>query len=209
MVGEPAGLGGTEAGPAPYDYPLTALESCTAMTLRTYADRKGWPLEAVTVRLGHQRIHAKDRAERETKSGRLDHIELERDLEGPLEPEQRERLREMADQCPVKRTLGPRCRSRPVPLPEARPEAPSRGPAEDLRGGAAPGDGSGRSSGAERVLRRAEPLSAPMELGQRVHSHRAGPPEPLPGSSWAPAIGPGPPPSPWTGWRARRIRRLC
>ena len=106
MVGEPAGLGGTEAGPAPYDYPLTALGSCTAMTVRMYADRKGWPLEAVTVRLGHQRSHAKDRAECETKSGRLDHIELERDLEGPLEPEQRERLREMADQCSVKRTLG-------------------------------------------------------------------------------------------------------
>ena len=106
VADEPAGLGGTDAGPTPYDYLLTALGSCTAMTVRMYADRKGWPLESVTVRLGHRRIHAKDCAECETKSGRLDHLELELDLEGPLEPEQRERFREIADRCPVKRTLG-------------------------------------------------------------------------------------------------------
>ncbi len=104
VADEPAGLGGTDAGPTPYDYLLTALGSCTAMTVRMYADRKGWPLEAVTVRLGHRRIHAKDCEECETKSGRLDRLDLE--LEGPLEAEQRERLREIADQCPVKRTLG-------------------------------------------------------------------------------------------------------
>ncbi len=104
VADEPAGLGGTDAGPTPYDYLLTALGSCTAMTVRMYADRKGWPLEAVTVRLRHRRIHAKDCEECETKSGRLDRLDLE--LEGPLEAEQRERLREIADQCPVKRTLG-------------------------------------------------------------------------------------------------------
>ena len=106
VADEPASLGGTDAGPTPYDYLLAALGSCTAMTVRMYADRKGWPLEAVTVSLGHRRIHAKDCEECETKSGRLDHLELELDLQGPLEAEQRERLREIADQCPVKRTLG-------------------------------------------------------------------------------------------------------
>ncbi len=106
VADEPAGLGGTDAGPTPYDYLLTALGSCTAMTVRMYADRKGWPLEAVTVRLRHRRIHAKDCEECETKSGRLDRLDLELELEGPLEARQRERLREIADQCPVKRTLG-------------------------------------------------------------------------------------------------------
>ena len=106
VADEPTDLGGTDAGPTPYDYLLTALGSCTAMTVRMYADRKGWPLEAITVRLGHRRIHAKDCEECETKSGRLDHIELELDLEGPLEAKQRARLREIADQCPIKRTLG-------------------------------------------------------------------------------------------------------
>ncbi len=105
VADEPPDVGGTGAGPNPYDYLLTALGSCTAITVRMYADRKGWPLESVTVRLGHQRIHAKDCEECETESGRLDHIELELDLEGPLDDEQRQRLREMADRCPVHRTL--------------------------------------------------------------------------------------------------------
>jgi putative redox protein len=105
VADEPPDLGGTGAGPTPYDYLLAALGSCTAITVRMYADRKGWPLESVRVRLGHGRIHAKDCEECETKSGRLDHIELELDLEGPLDDEQRQRLREMADRCPVHRTL--------------------------------------------------------------------------------------------------------
>jgi putative redox protein len=71
-----------------------------------YADRKGWPLESVRVRVEHGRIHAKDCGECETKSGRIDRIGLELELEGPLDAEQRERLREIADKCPVKRTLG-------------------------------------------------------------------------------------------------------
>jgi putative redox protein len=71
-----------------------------------YADRKGWPLESVTVRAEQGRIHAKDCEECETKSGRIDRIELELKLEGPLDVGQRERLREIADKCPVKRTLG-------------------------------------------------------------------------------------------------------
>src|ERR687890_2603121 len=105
-AGEPAALGGTNAGPTPYDYLLSALGSCTAITVRMYADRKGWPLESVTVRAEHGRIHAKDCEECETESGRIDRIGLELELEGPLDAEQRERLREIADKCPVKRTLG-------------------------------------------------------------------------------------------------------
>jgi len=106
VADEPPALGGTGAGPTPYDYLLVALGSCTAMTVRMYADRKGWPLEAVTVRLRHGRIHAKDCEECETEDGRIDRLELELDLEGPLDADQRGRLREIADKCPVKRTLG-------------------------------------------------------------------------------------------------------
>ncbi|CAA9436778.1 MAG: OsmC-like family protein [uncultured Rubrobacteraceae bacterium] len=106
VADEPAALGGTDAGPTPYDYLLSALGSCTAMTVRMYADRKGWPLESVTVRAEHGRVHAKDCEECETESGKIDRIELELNLEGPLDAEQRERLREIADKCPVKRTLG-------------------------------------------------------------------------------------------------------
>ena len=106
VADEPPALGGSDAGPTPYDYLLTALGSCTAITVRMYADRKGWPLETVTVRVEHGRIHAKDCEECETESGRIDCIELELELEGPLDAEQRDRLREIADKCPVKRTLG-------------------------------------------------------------------------------------------------------
>jgi uncharacterized OsmC-like protein len=105
VADEPADLGGTDAGPTPYDYLLVALGSCTSITVRMYADRKGWPLESITVRLEHGRIHAKDCEECETKSGRIDRIELELELEGPLDAEQRERLREIADRCPVHQTL--------------------------------------------------------------------------------------------------------
>jgi putative redox protein len=70
-----------------------------------YADRKGWPLESVTVRAEHGRIHAKDCEECETKSGRIDRVQLELELEGPLDTEQCEKLREIAEKCPVKRTL--------------------------------------------------------------------------------------------------------
>jgi putative redox protein len=75
------------------------------MTLALYARRKGWPLTDVTVRLEHSRIHATDCAECETKEGKIDRIEREIVLEGPLTDEQRARLMEIADRCPVHRTL--------------------------------------------------------------------------------------------------------
>jgi putative redox protein len=106
VADEPAALGGTNAGPTPYDYLLAALGSCAAITVRMYADRKEWPLESVMVWVDHGRIHAKDCEECETNSGRIDRIELKLELEGPLDAEQCEQLREIAEKCPVKRTLG-------------------------------------------------------------------------------------------------------
>jgi uncharacterized OsmC-like protein len=105
VADEPTSLGGTGAGPTPYDYLLAALGSCTTMTLRMYADRKGWPLESVTVRLSQDRIHAADCEECETEEGRIDRIEREIELEGPLDEKQRRRLLEIADMCPVHRTM--------------------------------------------------------------------------------------------------------
>ena len=105
IADEPESLGGTDAGPTPYDYLLAALGGCTAMTLRMYADRKGWPLESVTVRLSQDRIHANDCEECETEEGRIDRIEREIELVGSLDDEQRRRLIEVAGMCPVHRTL--------------------------------------------------------------------------------------------------------
>jgi putative redox protein len=102
---EPAESGGTDTGPAPYDWLLAGLGACTAMTLRLYADRKAWPLAKVTVRLRHGRIHAEDCADCETKVGLVDRIERAITVEGPLDDTQRARLHEIADKCPVHRTL--------------------------------------------------------------------------------------------------------
>ena len=105
VADEPESFGGTDAGPTPYDYFLAALGGCTAMTLRMYADRKGWPLESVTVRLSQDRVHATDCEECETEKGRVDRIGREIELVGPLDEKQRRRLLEVADMCPVHRTL--------------------------------------------------------------------------------------------------------
>lgn len=105
VADEPTSVGGTDTGPTPYDLLLAALGSCASMTVALYARRKGWPLTEVTVRLRHSRIHAKDCAECETKERRLDRIEWNLQLDGDLSDEQRARLLEIAQRCPVHRTL--------------------------------------------------------------------------------------------------------
>ncbi len=102
---EPESVGGDDSGPGPYDLVLAGLGACTSMTLRLYAERKGWPLSRVTVTLTHDKIHAEDCADCETKSGRLDRIERRLSIEGEIDDEQRARLLDIADKCPVHRTL--------------------------------------------------------------------------------------------------------
>lgn len=103
VADEPASLGGTNTGPTPYDYLLAALGSCTVITVRMYADRKGWPLESVTVGLTHHRIHARDCQECETKDGRIDLINRDLQLIGAFDDPQNARLLEIAERCPVHR----------------------------------------------------------------------------------------------------------
>jgi len=122
LVGdEPEGPDGHDAGPSPYDYLLAALGTCTSMTLTLYARRKQWPLETITVRLQHSRVYATDCAECETKEGRIDRIDREIALGGPLDDGQRARLLEIADRCPVHRTLTSEVsiRTRLIPGPSA------------------------------------------------------------------------------------------
>jgi uncharacterized OsmC-like protein/alpha/beta superfamily hydrolase len=102
---EPVEVGGLDSGPGPYDFLLAGLGACTAMTLRLYAERKKWPLENAHVTLRHNKIHAEDCAACETRTGMLDRIERVIRLDGPLDEEQKKRLMEIADKCPVHRTL--------------------------------------------------------------------------------------------------------
>jgi uncharacterized OsmC-like protein/alpha/beta superfamily hydrolase len=102
---EPEDLGGTDTGPTPYELLAAALGACTSMTLRMYANFKKLPLEGVHVRLRHGKIHAVDCARCESKEGKIDRIEREVEVLGPLTEEQRLKLLEIADKCPVHRTL--------------------------------------------------------------------------------------------------------
>jgi putative redox protein len=105
VADEPTALGETDEGPTPYDYLAAALGACTAMTIRMYADRRGWPLEGVTVRLRHSRVHEKDREDCETHTVGIDQLEREVELSGTLTAEQRAGLLRIADRCPVGQTL--------------------------------------------------------------------------------------------------------
>lgn len=105
VADEPVSEGGEDRGPNPYQLLLGALGACTAMTLQLYARRKGWPLEQVEVKLTHDRIHAEDCGECETREGFLDEIRKEIRVSGPLDDEQRQRLLEIARRCPVNLTL--------------------------------------------------------------------------------------------------------
>src|SRR5258708_19028800 len=97
IADEPRSVGGDDAGPNPYELLLMSLGACTSMTLRLFARRKQWPLDRVVVRLRHARIHAEDCASCETKTGLIDRIEREIELQGALDAAQRARLMEIAD----------------------------------------------------------------------------------------------------------------
>jgi uncharacterized OsmC-like protein/alpha-beta hydrolase superfamily lysophospholipase len=105
MADEPVDAGGLNSGPGPYDLLLSALGACTSMTVRLYADLKKLPLTRTEVRLRHEKIYATDCAECETKDGKIDRIERVLMFEGDLSAEQRAKLIEIADKCPVHRTL--------------------------------------------------------------------------------------------------------
>jgi putative redox protein len=105
LADEPVAVGGQDSGLGPYDFVLAGLGACTSMTMRMYADRKALPLERVTVTLKHSKIHAEDCAECETREGMLDQIDRVISIEGALDADQRKRLMEIADKCPVHRTL--------------------------------------------------------------------------------------------------------
>ena len=105
MADEPIEVGGLDSGPGPYDLVLAGLGACTSMTMRLYAERNALPLDRVTVRLSHSRIHAADCESCETKEGMIDRIDRAITLSGNLNEDQRKRLLEIADKCPVHRTL--------------------------------------------------------------------------------------------------------
>ena len=105
VADEPASAGGADVGPGPYEFLLMSLGSCTSMTLQMYASRKKWPLAQVVVRLRHSKVYAEDCENCEKPTAKIDRIEREIEVIGALDAGQRSRLLEIANQCPVHRTL--------------------------------------------------------------------------------------------------------
>lgn len=102
---EPVAAGGDDTGPNPYELLAAALAACTVMTLRMYARHKGLPVATIRCAVTHRKIHAEDCADCETRSGKIDRLERVIEIEGPLDAATRQRLLEIADRCPVHRTL--------------------------------------------------------------------------------------------------------
>jgi putative redox protein len=104
-AGEPCFAGGTDTGPTPYQFLLAAFGACTSLTVGMYARRNNWALEGVVVRLSHSKIPAENCFACQTEEGMLDRIDCELELQGSLTPQQRLRLLDVAEKCPVHRTL--------------------------------------------------------------------------------------------------------
>ena len=117
VADEPAAAGGTGRGPSPYDFLLIGLGSCTSITLRMYASRKQWPLQRISVRLWHRRVHADDCADCRSQDAHIHEIGRDLVLEGPLSDQQKQRLVEIAGHCPVHRTLTSEIRIRTALAP--------------------------------------------------------------------------------------------
>ena len=105
VADEPLKVGGTNLGPTPYDLLSAALATCTTMTLKMYATHKKLDLDSVTVRVRHDKVHADDCRDCESRAGKIDEFQRELTLDGDLDDAQRARLLEIADKCPVHRTL--------------------------------------------------------------------------------------------------------
>ncbi|HBS48734.1 MAG TPA: osmotically inducible protein C [Rhodobacteraceae bacterium] len=107
LADEPRAMGGTDRGPSPYGLVAAGLGACTSMTIRMYARRKGWPLDGLRVDVSHAKVHAEDAgADQDTAGGaRIDRFDRVVHLSGDLDADQRARLMEIADKCPVHRTL--------------------------------------------------------------------------------------------------------
>ena len=105
VADEPVSMGGGDTGPGPYEYLLTALGTCTSMVVSMIARQRGWPVESIRITMRHDRIHAEDCMECETKRGMVDHIVREIEIEGDLTEEQRATLFSIAQRCPVSTTL--------------------------------------------------------------------------------------------------------